>query len=139
MGKLFRLSRAMKYSLLLAAAIISGFAPSAIVLGGVGSFAAVAWSLSLGLGSLISLWGTLGKNWVGEYVGLPAIIAPLLLFGILLIIGGGGGQAFTLVRLFVGMIFVGFSFSTLARRSDVKFQKMLADYENRKKSGRFGL
>jgi hypothetical protein len=139
MGKLFRLSRAMKYTLLFAAAVISFISPSSIVLGGVGSVVAIIWSLSLGLGSAISLWGTLGKNWVGEFVGLPAIIAPLLLYGILLIIGGGGGDAFTLVRLFVGMIFVGFSFSTLARRSDVKFQKMLADYENRKKNGKVGL
>jgi uncharacterized membrane protein SpoIIM required for sporulation len=45
----------------------------------------------------------------------------------------------TIARFVFSLMFFGFTFSTTARWGDVKFQKRLADYENRKQRGLVGL
>lgn len=136
MGKMFRVTRALKYLSLFIAGVITMVTPSAIVEGGIGPHWAIVWSIMLCLGSLVAAYGTLRKNWTGEYIGLPAVISCLFLYAMVCFLDV---SSFTLLRLFIGMIFMGFTFSTLARRSDVKFQKRLADFENRRKNGLPGL
>jgi uncharacterized membrane protein YphA (DoxX/SURF4 family) len=87
------------------------------------------------------LYGTLRKNWTGEYIGLPAVTCSLFFIAIVLL----GAAIFTpfdtrtIARFVFSLMFFGFTFSTTARWGDVKFQKRLADYENRKQRGLVGL
>ena len=130
----FRLTRAFKYLALIVASISGFFFLGALRGAGISEVIAILWSVSLFVGASLSLYGTLKKQWTGEYVGLPMVIACLLLLAFSALLG-----TVTPARIFLLMIFLGFAFSTLARRSDVKFQKKIADYENRKKIGKPGL
>jgi hypothetical protein len=134
MGKMFRVTRAFKYSFLLMASIAGVVLVPGISAAGIPIPVAVAWTIFLFIGSSLALWGTIKKNWTGEYIGLPLIISCLVLLAWASFIG-----PLTAAQVFLGLIFLGFSFSTSARRSDVKFQKRLADYESRRKKGLVGL
>jgi len=142
MGKMFRATRALKYTFLLLAGVVTIVLPVVVVVEGAGVIVAIIWSSLLALGSAVSLYGTLRKNWTGEFVGLPAVTTCLFFLAVVLFV-----TAFSLpisdprmiARLVFGMMFLGFTFSTMARRSDVRFQKTLADHERRKNSGKPGL
>lgn len=142
MGKMFRTTRALKYASLFLAGLATFIIPLVVVVEGVGLVYAMVWSALLCLGSIMSFYGTIRKNWTGEYIGLPAVTFSLFFLAAVLFVA-----AFTLTpldgrtiaRIVFGMLFLGFTFSTSARWADVRFQKKLADYENRKKKGKPGL
>lgn len=135
MNTFFQGARAAKYIFFAIAAVVSIAYPSAIVLSSIGTFA-YFWSILFLLGAIPAAAGILTKTWVGEYVGLPAIIASLLLYSAGCFIDTAN---FTTGRLFLGMIFLGFAMSSYARLNDVKFQKRVADYEKRVRDGKPGL
>lgn len=141
MGKMFRATRACKYAFLFLASIVTIISPLVVVTEGGGLVIAIIWSVFLLLGSSMSLYGTIRKNWTGEFVGLPAVSCSLLFIAVVLL-----GAAFfppfdprSVARVVFALMFFGFTFSTVARWADVRFQKRLADYENRKKNGKIGL
>lgn len=137
MGNMFRATRALKYIFLFLAGIVTLITPLIIVVEGVGIVYAVIWSAFLSLGSVISLYGTIRKNWTGEYVGLPAVTFCLLFLAAVLFVSAFSSPNSTLIvaRAVFGFLFLGFTFSTSARWADAKFQKRLADHESRKKKG----
>lgn len=137
-GNVFRIARGVKYGAFSIAAVVSLFYPSAVISATFESLYSFVyiWSGLLLVGSLSSLAGILTKTWVGEYVGLPGVIACLALYSI----GAFADSSnFSGQRLFLGLIFVGFAASSYARRQDVAFQKRVADYEKRVRDGKPGL
>lgn len=141
MGKMFRLTRGLKYTFLLLAGVVTLITPLVVVVEGVGIIYALVWSAFLSIGAAASLYGTVRKNWTGEYIGLPAVTSSLLFLALILFVVAfsAPGSTLTIARVVFGLLFLGFTFSTSARWGDVKFQKRLADYENRKKNGKPGL
>lgn len=137
-GNMFRVARGIKYGSFALAAIVTMVFPFNIVSS---TFSAAiplvyVWSSLLLVGSLVSLGGIVTKTWVGEYIGLWGVISCLALYSM-------GALAdpvnFTGQRLALSLIFIGFSASSFARHQDVIFQKRVADYEQRVRSGKPGL
>lgn len=142
MGKMFRVTRGFKYAFLLLAGLLTLVIPIVLVVEGAGVVIAAIWSLFLSLGSAASLYGTIRKTWTGEYVGLPAVTFSLFFLAVVLFIGAFSipiTDPRMIARVVFGLLFLGFTFSTSARWADVRFQKKLADYENRRKMGLVGL
>ena len=141
MGKMFRVTRGMKYGALFLAGVITLISPLVIVTEGGGLIISMIWSCFILVGSALSLYGTIRKNWTGEYTGLPAISCSLFFIAVVLIWAALSipFDSRTIARIVFSLMFFGFTFSTIARWADVKFQKRLADYETRRKNGKPGL
>lgn len=137
-GQAFRAARAAKYFFFFVAALVTMIAPSTIIFGIFSQvpFFIYFWSALFVVGSLCCLYGIVKKKWVGEYVGLPGIITCLTLYAIGCFVDT---PALTVQRIFLGFVFLAFTFSSLARRQDVNFQKRVAEHEQRVREGKPGL
>ena len=82
MGKMFRVTRGMKYGALFLAGVITLISPLVIVTEGGGLIISMIWSCFILVGSALSLYGTIRKNWTGEYTGLPAISCSLFFIAV---------------------------------------------------------
>lgn len=134
----FRVTRGVKYFFFIVAALITLFFPSNVIFGVFGAYEpfAYAWSAMLLVGAGLSLLGVLTKTWTGEFIGLPGIIACLFLYALACFVDV---TVITPQRIFLGCVFIAFTFSSIARRQDVIFQKRIAEFEQRVRDGRPGL
>lgn len=128
--------RLAKYAAYGAGSVLSIPYPSILVSGAFtrdfASFAYV-WSAIFLIGALCSLLGVLTKTWVGEYVGLWGVFFALSLYSLACFTVDPTGQ-----RVFIGLVFFGFSMSSVARWQDVNQQKRIAEYRRRVRDGRRG-
>lgn len=118
----WRNTRIGKYIFFAAAAALAIPFPGVLDLGGVsGRHFATTWAIVLLIGSLLSLAGILRHSWVGEYIGLWGVTIPLaILAGIDFFYHPTGA------RVALGLLVLGFCWSTIARHQDVAQQRKIA-------------
>lgn len=113
-----RLTRILMYGCLAAGAIISGLAPSAVLVEQSNSTVAIVWSFSFGIASLTCLVGSIFDRWIAEYTMLPLLATTLTVFGIAMVGGAQDDVGWRIVPY--AFFFSAFALGLVARWRDVQ-------------------
>ncbi len=127
-----RIGRVLMYAGLVVAGIFNLLFPSTLVDGQVPPSTAVAWALGMTVTAFICFLGSITDRWLGEYSGLPLLIAILVLYS---------GSAWasvtfeTMPLLAYGMFIFSFACGLFARWRDVQATKVEASLQGSQSKG----
>lgn len=111
-----RAARITKYALLVAAGGVL-FAVSSAVLSNALGVMVYAWAVLLFAGGSLCVLGVLTDWWLGEFVGIPAIVTVLIMISVVLIISGFTEPNPS--RIVFGLLFASFAVWAAARFIDI--------------------
>ena len=111
-GRLERIARCFMY-LGLAVAGIGGFVyPSDMVQSAVSTSTVFWWTGSMAISALLAFWGTARDYWLGEYAGLPLMIAVLTMYGVVTVQAATGTAP---ARVAYGILILSYACGLFAR------------------------
>lgn len=113
-----RISRVVMYGLLSIGAIVSAFAPSAVLTEQSSHVLAATWSVMFSIAALVCLVGSVMDRWIAEYTMIPLLSATLIVFGIALVGQSQGSEGWRLIPY--AMFFSAFALGLVARWRDVQ-------------------
>lgn len=134
-GKL-RLLRGMMYAGLAISGILATMDKSSIVVAQVSFTVAILWSVAMAVSAVICLAGAITDRWIGEFSGLPLLVAVIAMYSIAAV--GSAWENKDLFHLAFGFFAFSYGVGLAARWEDVRSIKKAASEGGANEEGRSG-
>lgn len=115
-----RFGRVLMYSGLVLSGVFLIIEPSQLTVEQVGKVWALAWAVGIIIGAVISLYGAIRDEWIGEFSGIPLLAAALGMYGLSALAGVDDSGVTNYVLLAFGFIVLSFTAGLCARWRDVQ-------------------
>lgn len=112
-----RVMRIFMYGALVPSGVFAFLDPSKLVTEQVSYIVANAWAVCMVVSAGICLYGAITDKWIGEFTGLPLLVAVVALYGGSSILSYNEGK---FILIAYGLTMVAFACGLLARWNDVR-------------------
>lgn len=129
-----RYARALMYFFIAVAGVVGVKFPSGVVSEAGSSLVVFFWAVAMAFSAAVCFGGSLFDRWLGEYAGLPLLIAVLALYGVSTLQLAGADHP---ARYAYGFLIISYAFGLFARWRDVN-QLRLANLEGIRNEQREG-